>query len=473
VQGTAEVAPLSNYLVGRARHELREGQTVFGAIATAANRDLSDAALASRVRSAAYAAGFDFTHEWAERSWSLEGFIAGSYIRGDSQVISAAQRSSARYYQRPDADHLNLNPFAQSLRGFTGELELSKEAGEHWRGRSSFRTVSPGYETNDLGFQSRADQHSAFLDIEYVQEQPGRFLREWNISTGPSAEWNYAWQRLGGSFDLEASAQLLNYWTGDLELQHDFSGFDDRLTRGGPLARAPSLNAINLSIESDDRRAWTLDTGFDYEWGGIGNSKSFDVEIGFRPAPNWNITFTPEWSREHSVAQYVTTVVDTFARNTFGRRYVFADLVENEFSLRTGVNVTFTPTLSLEMFARPFIGSGRFGQLKELARPRSFEFNRYRSVTEDDDEFVVDPDGAGPASSFTVDDEDFTVRSLRGNAVLRWEWRPGSTLFLVWQQQREIEDTAGDLRLRRELRALSNARPDNVFVIKVSYWLNP
>jgi len=140
------------------------------------------------------------------------------------------------------------------------------------------------------------------------------------------------------------------------------------------------------------------------------------------------------------------------------------------------VNVTFTPSLSLEAFARPFLGSGTFGGLKELDRPRAYSFTRYDqvgTVTREGTEIVVDPDGDGPAEEFSVDDETFTTRSLRGSAVLRWEWRPGSTLFLVWQQQREYEDVLGDLRLQRDLRALGRASPDNVFVVKVAWWLNP
>jgi hypothetical protein len=171
----------------------------------------------------------------------------------------------------------------------------------------------------------------------------------------------------------------------------------------------------------------------------------------------------------------VTSVADDLAA-TFGRRYVFADLDQEELSLATHVNVTFTPTLSFEAFARPFIGSGTFGGLKELARARSFTFDDYAltgAIARDGSTIIVDPDADGPADSFEVDDETFTTRSLRGSAVLRWEWRPGSTLFLVWQHQRSLEDARGDLRLGRDLRQLGRAIPDNVFVVKATWWINP
>ncbi len=477
VRGRALVAPLSNFFASRARREFREGESAIGGIVTAVQRDLSDAALAGRVRATAYTGGLDFRHDWADRSWSLNGFLVGSRIAGRPAVITAAQRSSARYYQRPDATHLEADPLAGALGGVAGGFGLSKEAGLHWRGGVGYGTTSPGFEVNDSGFQSRADQHGAQFNLEYVEERPGHLFREWSIDSSVNGEWNYGGDRLRTGFDVEFGSELLNYWSGDISFNRDFAAFDDRLTRGGPLARAPALTGLNASIESDSRKPWTLDFGADYETGGIGRSTSVELEIGYRPAPNWSISITPEWSRERLNAQYVETVPDALARATYLNRYVFADLQQTEVSLSTRVSVTFTPGMTLEVFARPFLGSGRFGQPKELVAPRTYQFADYRdigTVRDAGDELEIDPDGAGPAESFEIEKENFTLRSLRGNAVLRWEWRRGSTLFLVWQQEREGETAlTSDLRLRRDLRALGRTRPENVFMVKVSYWLNP
>ena len=476
VEGEAQVAPVSNYFVGRAQRELRDGQTVLGGIATAVHRNLSDAALASRVRSRAFTGGADFTHDWSDREWSLSGYLAGSHIVGAPTVITAAQRSSARYFQRPDASSLSLDTAATSLGGFAGRLGLERAAGEHWRGDAEVTTLSPGFETNDIGFQSRADQHSASLTVEYVHEEPGRVLREWNVEVGPHGQWNYDGNRIGTSLDLEASAEFLNYWRVDAELNRGFAALDDRLTRGGPLVTRPSAMSASFDIETDSRKRWTFEIEGDAERGAAGSSTSFGMDVGFKPAPNWSVSLNPEWSRERTDYQFVASVADPLATATFGRRYVFAHLDQREIGLGTNVNVTFTPSLSLEMFARPFLGSGTFGELKELVRPRAFDFARYDrtgTVTRDDDELLVDPDGEGPAEEFEVDDETFTTRSLRGSAVLRWEWRAGSTLFLVWQQQRELEDRRGNVRLSRDLRELGRASPDNVFVVKFSWWVNP
>jgi hypothetical protein len=142
-------------------------------------------------------------------AWSLSGFVSAARIAGRPAVITAAQRSSARYFQRPDADHVAIDSTATSLSGWAGRLQLSKEAGEHWRGEVLLGTTSPGFETNDLGFQSRADQHTASATLEYVQEEPGRVFREWNVEVQPHARWNWAGNRTGGGVGAEASLEFL------------------------------------------------------------------------------------------------------------------------------------------------------------------------------------------------------------------------------------------------------------------------
>jgi hypothetical protein len=297
------------------------------------------------------------------------------------------------------------------------------------------------------------------------------------------AGWNYGGDRLATSAGLQFEVELLNYWTADIELNRDFSALNDRLTRGGPLARDPAVNSMALSLETNPRKPWTLELGFERERGDAVSGTTAGAEIKLRPAPSWDLSISAEWERARSAAQFLDSQEDALATHTFGERYIFSDLVETEVSLGVRANVTFTPTLSFELFARPFIGTGEFGRPKELAAPRTFQFSSYDeigTVTEDGDEWVVDPDGLGPAEEFSLDREDFTEVSLRGNAVLRWEWLPGSTMFFVWQQRREheaeFEDLPlgrADLRLRRELTALGNARPENRFMVKVSYWISP
>jgi hypothetical protein len=160
---------------------------------------------------------------------------------------------------------------------------------------------------------------------------------------------------------------------------------------------------------------------------------------------------------------------------TFGSRYVFATLDQREVSMITRLDWTFTPALSLQLFLQPLISAGDFIDLKEFVRPRTYDFAVYGrdkgAITSTAQGSQIDPGDGG--ATFTVPEQDFTIRSLRANAVLRWEWSPGSTFFLVWQQNRENEDSFGNLRLGRDVDALfTGGESRNVLAVKASYWLS-
>jgi hypothetical protein len=205
------------------------------------------------------------------------------------------------------------------------------------------------------------------------------------------------------------------------------------------------------------------------------------------PSERWRIQIGPSYNRRHNSAQYVSTVADPLATRTFGRRYVFGGLDQTTFSLETRVNVTFTPTLSLQLYVEPFVSTGDYRELKEFEEPGTFKFLEYGTdigtVSDDGGSYTIDPDGSGPADPFVIADRDFSYRSLIGNSVLRWEWRPGSTLFLVWQHSR-VSSLRGDgaggtdpwiggFDLSRDVADMFGTPSDNIFVLKVNYWLNP
>ncbi len=478
LEGEEIVAPLSNYFAARVERNMREGQTVVGGLATMVHRRLGDLGLASELRGSAYTGGIDFSHEWADRAWSLAGFFAASRIGGSAEAIADAQESSARYYDRPDADHLDYDPTATAMAGYSANLELSKEAGLHWHGDVELSATSPGFEVNDLGFQRDADRVRAEASIRYVETVPGPVFRDWSVSVDPDATWNYGREFLGAGLRVEARGELLSYWGGEIGYSRDFAGYDDRLTRGGPLARSVGRDRFSIRFDSDDRKPWQVRANGSYSRDEVGGERydvGFDLEV--RPSATWSLSLGPEWEHDRSTAQYVGGVDDPLKASTFGTRYLFAELDQRTLSLETRLNVTFQPGLTLEVYARPFLASADFGAVGELARARTFSFLTYGedigTVTHQDDELLIDPDGTGPAAAFTVDDEDFNRRSLRGNAVLRWEWRPGSTLYLVWQQVRSDYADHPDLALRRDARALFVAPADNVLLLKVSYWLSP
>jgi hypothetical protein len=469
------VSPMTSYSAARVERRLRDGQTVLGGLGTAVHRRLGPLTPGTTLRSSAWGGGVDFVHEWSRREWRLEGAFAGSRIGGPDAAIAAAQRSSARYFQRPDAQHLEYDPGRTMLRGYSAELELQLRRGRHWFAESAVHAASPGFEVNDFGFQRDADRISAEAQVRYGEDRPGRRFRSWAARVDAESAWNYGGDRVGTELGVELDAQFLNYWSGEIGVQRDFEAVDDRLTRGGPLALAPARTTVSADVASDARRPWVFSADARHERSAAGaRENSFEVRVQLKPSPAWSISVGPEYGREHTPAQYVGAISDAMAERTYGRRYLFAELRQTTVSLDVRLDVAFRPDLTLEVYAQPLLASGRFSRFGELRARRTYDFLVYGedvgTVARDGRELRIDPDGDGPATSFTIADRDFSERSLRGNAVLRWEWRPGSTLFLVWQQVRESEDWRGDFDVNRGIRALLRAPASNVLMLKVTWW---
>jgi hypothetical protein len=471
------VEPLTNYFVGRVRKDLRGGNSTVGLMATAVNRDHPGSGeLMSLLRGNAYLVGLDFTNSWKNREWSFDGAVGLSTVNGTPEAMALTQRSSARYYQRPDATSFAFDPTRTSLTGYAWQAALWKNSGRHWMGGLVYQQTGHAFEVNDLGFQSNADRRAFSTGLEYQETRPGRLFRQWQVFPFTNHAWNFDGDRVFGSFGLILSSQLRNFWT--VQLRGDYAPHtdDDRLTRGGPVARLPSNGDVKLTLGSDTRKTARMDLELTQSWTAAReHSTEATLTLSARPTPALHVSLGPTLTKNHTLAQYVTTVADPAASATFGARYVFATLDQTEVSMETRVDWTFTPTLTLQLFLQPLISAGDFETLKELAAPRTYSFAAYGqdkgTATPVADGTVIDPGDGG--ETFTVPEQDFTIRSLRANAVLRWEWRPGSTLFLVWQQNRDNDTALGRLRLGRDLDALfSGGESRNVLAVKASYWLS-
>jgi len=473
---SAPVEPLTNYFVGRVRKDLREGNTTLGLIGTTVNRDQGNADLMSLLRSNAYLFGADFTNSWSNRAWSLDGSVGISRVGGTPDAIARTQRSSARYYQRPDATSFHYDSTRTSLTGYSYQVALGKNSGRHWQGGLVYQEVSPAFESNDLGFQSDASSRGISTDLEYHERQPGKVFRNYVIFPFTNHQWNFDGDLIFGSYGLILGAQLKNFW--DWQLRGDYAPpvYDDRLTRGGPLARQPHFSDVRVTVNSDARKTTRLSLNFTQSWTAADEHQTkADLTLSMRPSAAFHLSLGPALTLNRTQAQYVTTVPDPIAAATFGSRYVFASLDQRELSMIARLDWTFTPTLSLQLFLQPLVSAGEFVDLKEFLRPKTYEFAVYGrdkgSITNTPQGSVIDPGDGGV--SFTVPEQNLTIRSLRANAVLRWEWSPGSTLFLVWQQNRENDESLGNLRVGRDVDAVfSGGVSRNLLAIKASYWLS-
>jgi hypothetical protein len=472
-----EVEPLTYYGVYRAQKELSGGRHGLGFVGTVTARSFDEATLRSELSSTAAGFGIDgWTTLDRDGVWVISGWSGLSRVTGTAERIQALQESSVHYFQRPDASHLGVDPTATALAGYAARVSLNKQKG-NWMFNSAVGVVDPKFEVNDLGFQFRGDQINSHVMFGHKWTTPGRMFRSWRLNLAGFRSYDYGGDVTWTGLFLTGLYELNNFSTGRWFVAYNPRTLSDRRTRGGPLMVNQPGVEWDFQLDSDPNRRWI------YGFGLHGNhykenweqSWSARAALEWKPGARVSLRVEPQIERIGTSAQYVDTFDDALAANTFRHRYVFADLRQTTLSASLRLNWIFTPQLSLEVYAQPLLSSGHYTGFKELARARSFAFNPYPepASTSDPDRIVVDPDGTGPAESHEIDDPNFSLASLRGNAVLRWEYLPGSTLFLVWTQTRSDSESIGTFNTGRALDCLFAATADNIFLIKISYWWNP
>jgi hypothetical protein len=473
----ATVEPFTNYFVGRMQREVGRRAGV-GFMTTAVTRNLSTPALKDALAGHAYVVGGDgYWFVDSKRDWVITGKLSGSYINGTPAMIEKAQRAAQRYFQRPDAPQVSFEPSRTSLGGYAGRINLNRNSGLA-QVNAALWGVSPGFESNDLGFHGSGDRAGAHTVFFWRDVTPDRFSRARHMWAAKWWTWNYDRRLQGDGWHLNGSATFRNYWNINAAIRGHRRVEDDRLTRGGPAATPPGGGGLHVNLNTDPRRWVSIETAFNTNWDGEGGWGRFSsVAVNLKPSPQITISTGPEWSVSNALAHYVDTIEDATAGATYGSRYVFGNLGQKQLTMTTRVNLILTPRVSLQVFAQPLLAVGDYYNFKELARPRSFDFFEYGgpgaflAYNAASEEYAVDPDAAGPAPTFTFEDPDFSLKSLRTNAVFRWELKPGSTFYAVWTRQQEDESNAGRFALGRDAAAMLRAPGDDIFLVKIAYWI--
>ena len=470
------VEPLTNSQVTRVRRLFRGGYTTIGGFSSWVERALDDSVLAVALPRRAVVGGLDFEHAWGERAYTISGVASRGQVWGEAPAILRLQRANYRAYQRPDARHLAVDSSRTTLGGGYYALSVAKTSGRLTASVTA-EQLDPGFETNDLGFQTRSDVRSVSTGMFFRQPRQTPWFQSWGIGLFSTVAATTAGENLERRIATFSEAQFRNFWSVNLEANLETGRFNDRLLRGGPLAARPVSSRIELGVTSDPRRPLIVEVGTELAVDRAGRrARAVGIGADWRPLPALRLRLEPEYAWNDLVDQYVTAQDDALATATFGRRYVFADVAQREARLNTRLDWTFSPYVSLQLFLQPFASAGRFLRYKEFTTPRRFAFDVYGvdrgTVTRDGTDVTIDPDGAGAAAAFTFGERDYTARELRGNAVLRWELRPGSTVFFVWQQQREgFVAGDADLDVGSQLGALAGAPSRNVFLVKLAWWL--
>ncbi len=473
-----EIEPAAWHGALRLQREFNQGRRGVGVIVASLLRSLDGTRPREGFASGALAFGADgWTILGRNRTWALSGWFGGTRVAGSAAVIDVLQRSSLHYFQRPGENHLDYDPAATSLSGWGGRLQLSKE-----KGRFSFHTavgaISPGFDCSETGFQfTRSDRINAHVALGYDQPHPRGALQNWSVLGAWARSYDFGGTLVNEEIFAYAALQLRNYW--QFASMTDFypGGFyNDTLTRGGPLVWMPRRTYADLSVESDTRRKLVLTLFASGAPDALGNDAA-KVSAGLRwkPAASLSLGVAPAYSWSDHDAQWVGEFDASAEAGPAARRHVFASLERRTASAEIRLHWIFSPRMSLQVYVQPYISAGCYRGFKELARPRSRDFFPYGSgastIAAGGGEYRVDPDGPGPQPAFSFSDPDFNVKSLRGTAVFRWEYRPGSVFYLVWTQERLDVANPGDFHLGRGLADLFAAPGSHVVMAKFSHRL--
>ncbi len=466
------VEPLTNFFIGRVQRDFKDGNTLLGGIFTSTNRDV-DANLGSFMHKSAYSGGIDFTQYFKEKSWSFNLNTAFSQVNGTKDVITETQLSSARYYQRPDKNYAEFDPDRTSLFGSGGRMQIQKLNG-HLFLLGCVKWKTPGFETNDLGYMQQADQVLSVIVASYSVWDPKWIYRNWNVNGDVYLVNNFGGDIIGKGVEWNASMGFKNYWSAWTGGNLDISSLSTGTLRGGPMIKYPTNINGRIGFSTDYRKKLV----FEYSINGYTSAKNSsdgiytELDISYKPTNYISFNITPGLSKSFNELQYVT-------RTSYNGddRYIFASIDRTTLSASLRINLNLSPDLTVQYWGQPYVASGNYYDYKYITAPLADEYrNRFHTYTTAE-KFSVDghyeiDENADGNNDYSFENNNFNYQFFLSNLVVRWEYNPGSSVYLVWSQSRNFFNDSGQLDYFNDLGDLFNRDnniPHNVFLIKFSY----
>ncbi len=481
------IEPLTYYNVMRVQREYQEGRYGLGFMGTMVKRDFKglsflgdtdgDLDLEEILNDQALGFGIDgWSFFGADKDWALGGWTGFSKVTGTKARISSLQQNYSHYYQRPDVKHIDLDTNRTALTGFAGRLNLNKENG-NFMVNAALGFATPGFETNDLGMTWSTDYINKHVVVGYRWTEPGDFYRHARTDLVFTNNHDFSGVKTSEMMMWMGYLGFNNYWSINWDTGWDFETLKNNSLRGGPRVIEPAGGWFGLGFESDNRKDISFHPAYEFSEDRAGSNSQMThicshMKFGHRFALNFGINFTTATNMD----QYIDTIEDAANTAMFGNRYVVARLDRKTLSTNLRANYTFSPTLTLQVYFQPYISVGEYSRFKEFTKPESYDFLEYGQDgstigINDEDEYLIDPTSGDDSDAFTISNPNFNSKALNGTVVLRWEFSPGSTFYLVWTHSGSNSDNPGNFQLDRDLGDLLTAQADDVLALKVSYWL--
>jgi hypothetical protein len=384
------------------------------------------------------------------------------------------QTTSTHNYQRTDATHLKVDSSLTSLSGHGGTFEFGKFGGGHFRLLSWITWSSPGLDFNDLGFMQQADNIQQVAWAGYNEWQPKNFYNRYNFGGDFYTVWNFAGQNMYKGLEMNGNLQFKNYYSVFTGFNLQGNSLSSSDLRGGPMLKIPASFNYRIGVESDDRKKLTMELFLMKRWSEYNNSTMSLVQysLTYKPVNAVSVSLSPEYNVSEDNLQYVTTI-----EGNGPDKYIMGHLSSKQFALSARVNVGITPDMSIQFYGQPFYFVGDYTKFKTITNsvaPNYYDrFHEYTSseIQEDTENSVYNVDTDGNGTDFSFDNPNFHFLQYRSNLVFRWEYKPGSTFFLVWSQGRTTDGPEVNLNFSDYSKQLRETHPQNDFLIKISYAL--
>jgi hypothetical protein len=466
------VEPMTNYLVARAQKDIHKGNTIVGGMFTATNRKLDDPILFGLHRNA-YSGGVDFIHNWKDRKYYVSAKSAFSFVNGEPEALVNTQLSSERYFQRPDNNHATFNPNRKSLAGTGGTLIFGKKSGNLIFDVGG-TYLSPGFEMNDVGFLLQTDIITQWTWTTYRVLNPKWIFRTQRYYFIQFLEWDFDGKNISNGYNAEGYGEFKNLWSYNAGFNYNAFSVSNADLRGGPALRYPRSFNYYLWLGTDRRKKFFAAINPSAQWGGNNSQKntSLDFQFVYRPMNALTLSVAPSFSHNLNQMQYVATT-----ESSSGPRYIVGEIDQSTVRVTLRATYMITPNISIQYYGQPFGTTGRYSNYKLITDASAAQYNQrfnpmtspYLSYVNDQYNFDENHDGI---SDYYFNKPDFSFGQYRSNTVLRWEYIPGSTLFLVWTKERNggfVDQSSGPIHERYKLDF--NEKGHNIFLVKFTYRL--
>lgn len=465
------VEPLTNYIIGRVQKDFNNRNSYIGGIFTATNRKLEPNL--EFLRQSAYSGGIDFRHNWKSRNYYVQGNFVTSHVTGSEVAITRTQNSITHLFQRVDASHVDVDPNRTSLTGTGGRLELGKAGGGNWRYNGGVNWKSPELELNDVGFLRQADDVRQFAELKRLFLKPKGFYRRAQLGIELSSAYDFEGNYNRIQYEFNGYINFKNNWSMEGGMAHKPRIFSNTVLRGGPRWRWSEENFAFLVLQSDQRKKFNFTAGYVNSQAKQNNFSfiNYFAEINYQPFNAFSLSLNTEYAVNPSRTQYVTEVSFNGAA-----RYITSAIDQKTLSTSIRINYSINPNLSIQFYGQPFIARGIYSDFNFVNNPIAKDVNERVTLYDANQISRLNNTGSYPIDEnldgivdYEIQDPDFAFVQFRSNLVVRWEYVPGSEIFLVWSQGVSgLGDPIESLGASLDGQIL-NQKMDNTFLIKATY----